>query len=178
MKTTLFALLIIGATNFIYAQNEIAFMKVDTEIPEINSSKEKNIMLNESYYLSIQGNLVPQRVKEFQRVVAAYDIKEADVYSENWKSTYSIVFAEGQNVITAEYDQSGHIIKSNESYEEVSLPYILSKKVTKEYPGWGFERVNCTIDYSFEQQPEIKYTVVIKNGTKKKTISIDASDLM
>lgn len=177
MKTTLFALLIIGASNFVYAQNEIAFLNVDIEKTMTTPSKEK-LLLNESYFHSFKENLVPQRVKEFQKVVAAFDIKQADVYSKNWKSTYTVVFAEGNNVIKVEYDQNGNIIKSNERYEAISLPYVLSKQIIKNYPGWGFDQVECSIDYSYEQLPEITYKVVIKNGDKKKTISIDASDFM
>lgn len=177
MKTTLVTLLIIGATNFIYAQNEIAFQNVEIEKTMTKPAKEK-LLLNESYFLSFKQDLVPQRVKEFQKVVAAYDIKQADVYSENWKSTYTVVFAEGKNVIKVEYDHNGNIIASNERFEAVSLPYVLSKKIIKDNPGWGFDQVECNIDYSQEQLPEITYKVVIKNGTKKKTISIDASDYM
>lgn len=177
MKTSLLVLLIIGATNFIYAQNEIAYLNVDIEETMTGSTSDK-LLLNESYFLSFKEDIVPQRVKEFQKIVAAYDIKQADVYSKNAKSTYTVVFAEGNNVIKAEYDQNGNIIKSNEKFQAVSLPYILSKKIIKKYPGWGFEQVDCNIDYSYKQQPEITYKVVIKNGTKKKTISIDASDFM
>jgi hypothetical protein len=177
MKTTLFALLIVGASNFICAQNEIAYLNVDIEKTTTKTVKEK-LLVNESYFLSIKEDIVPQRVKKFQKAVAAYDIKQADIYSENWKSTYTVIFTENNNVIEAVYDQNGKIIACKESYEGISLPYILSKKILKDYPGWGFDQVECNIDYSYEQLPEITYKVVIKNGNKKKTISIDASDFM
>ncbi len=177
MKTFVLGIAFLGMSCFLNAQNDIAY--VDVNETSFKSATAKTAALkNPGYFEAIEVNLVPERVKAFQAVVANYDIKQAPVYLEARKSTYDVVFTEGLNSIKAVYDHNGNIIRCDEKFEEVRVPYFLSKEITTMYPGWGYEAVQCTISYNKDEAPKVNYKVVLKNGSKKKTISIDANELI
>ncbi len=175
MKTIVLGLLLMGLTGLTSAQNEIAYVDVnDASFKEIATIPDSNL----DYLQSVKLNAVPDRVRAFQNVVAGYDIKKAAVYTPTDAATYDVVFREGKNTIKAVYDANGTIIQCDENFESVRVPYFLSKQLLKDYPGWGYEKVWLTISYTRTDAPVIQYKVVLKNGNKEKTISIDATDFI
>ncbi|MEX2350449.1 MAG: hypothetical protein WD554_06175 [Flavobacteriaceae bacterium] len=175
MKTFVLGIAFLGISCFLNAQNDIAY--VDVNKTSFKSAKTTPV-INASYLQAIEVNLVPERVKAFQTVVANYDIKQAAIYSAVNETTYDVVFTEGKNSIKAVYDHNGNIIQCDEKFEEVRVPYFLSTKITTMYPGWSYEKVLCTISYNKDEEPQINYKVVLKKNSKKKTISIDATDFI
>ncbi len=175
MKTIVLGIAFLGISCFLNAQNDIAY--VDVNETSFKSAKTAPV-INASYLQAIEVNLVPERVKAFQAVVANYDITQADVYATGRETTYNVVFTEGKNSIKAVYDQNGNIIQCDEKFEGIRVPYFLSKEIITKYPGWGYDEVLCTISYNKDQEPQINYKVVLKNGSKKKTISFDASEFI
>lgn len=175
MKTFVLGIAILGMSCLLNAQNDIAYVEVNETM--LNSTAATTAK-NATYLKAIEVNLVPERVKAFQAVVANYNIKETAVYSATPSTTYEVVFTEGVNSIKAVYDHNGNIIRCDEQFEEVRVPYFLSKEITAMYPGWGYEKVQCSITYNKDEAPKVNYKVVLKKGTKKKTISIDANELI
>ncbi|PKP24675.1 MAG: hypothetical protein CVU03_11360 [Bacteroidetes bacterium HGW-Bacteroidetes-2] len=175
MKTIVFGLLFLGITNLTKAQNEIAYVNLNaTSIIE----KPMKTMSNLNYLHSMELNVISNRVRALQTVVANFDIQKEVVYTKTSSATYDVVFREGKNAINAVFDSKGNIIQSDENYESVNVPYFLSKKILKEYPGWGYKQVWLSISYNQKFATTIQYKVVLKNGNKEKTISFNASDFI
>lgn len=172
MKTSLLGLIFLGFTSLMHAQNEIAFVNVNSE-PSVKPSR--NILINSNYYSSFENKINSERIRKFQKVVANYDLMNAPIYS-NERSQYSIVFEEGKNQIKAEYNQEGKIVQCTETFSGIRLPYTISNDVAKKYPGWEFKDISCHISYSENIKEEVIYKVAIQNGNKKKTLILNTAD--
>lgn len=175
MKTIVLGLLLMGITGLSTAQNEIAYVDVnDASFKEIPLKPDFNL----DYLQSVKLNAIPDRVRAFQNIVAGFDITKSAVYTKANATTYVVTFKEGKNTIKAVYDANGTIIECDENFESVRVPYSLSKELLKDYPGWGYDKVWLSISYKRTDVPVIQYKVVLKNGNKEKTISIDATDFI
>lgn len=173
MKTFVLGLIFLGFTNLLHAQNDLAYVKVDIEEPVMSSN---NYLVNSKYYDAFDNKIASGHVREFQKVVAKYDIKRSDIYSSNSKSNYTVVFEEGENKIQAEYDQDGRIVKCTELFKDIRLPYAISSDISKQYPGWAFDAVECNITYDNNNNQQVIYKVEIQKGNKKKSLKVNTSD--
>lgn len=171
--TLVIGLIFLGFTNLMYSQNDLAFVKVNTDAP---SKAVSNSMINSNYYNSSDSKISSVRIRKFQKVVALYNVKDSDVYSSNEKSRYSVVFEEGDNQIKAEYDQDGKIIHCTELFKNIKLPYTISSDIAKNHAGWEFKEVVCNITYDIDKNQEVIYKVEIQKGNEKKTLKINAED--
>jgi len=169
MKKFLLGLCILGLTNLISAQNDLAMATANDNDITIKTSKIKNEL-----YVMSNSNETKQlavRIKKLQKIAAAYDISKESIYSNNKSVTYDVVFEANGNYIKAVYDHNGEIIKSEEYYEDVRIPYDLTSQLAKDYPGWSFNKSNCKIFYSKEEASKFTYTIVLKKGNKSKLIT-------
>lgn len=173
MKKCILGLCILGLTNLISAQNELAM--VTTDVNEITTKTSKVLEIKNEQYLSSNTFDVEQSalcIKKLQKIAADYDVTKDAIYSKNKTITYDVVFEVNDNYIKAVYDHNGTILSSNEYYEDVRLPYVLILQLAKEYPGWSFDKSNCTILYSEKAEAKFSYRLKLKNGNKSKFITI------
>lgn len=172
MKKCILGLFILGLTNLICAQNDLAM--VTTNANEVNNKSLKTLAVHNSQYLN-SSNLNVQNlafcIKKLQKIAADYDIKNDAVYSKNKTITYDVVFENNANYIKAVYDYNGIILSSEEYYEDVRVPYALTNELAKEYPGWSFDKSNCTILYSKDGIARSTYNIELKKGNKTKLIT-------
>ena len=68
---------------------------------------------------------------------------------------------------------NGTVIRFSEIFEDVRLPYSLSSKLSKEFPGWEFINTWFTIEYTENNQTKTVYKVRLKNNGETKTIKIN-----
>tara|TARA_R110002111_G_scaffold57363_7_gene97206 strand:+ start:1920 stop:2432 length:513 start_codon:yes stop_codon:yes gene_type:complete len=169
MKKFLLGLCILGLTNLISAQNDLAMATANDNDITIKTSKIKN----ESYLMSNTNETkqLAVRIKKLQKIAAAYDISKESIYSKKKSITYDVVFEANENYIKAVYDHNGVIISSEEYYEDVRIPYVLTSQLAKDYPGWSFDKSNCKIFYSKEGESKFTYKIVLKKGNKSKLIT-------
>ncbi len=169
MKKFLLGLCILGLTNLISAQNDLAMATANDNDITIKTSKIKN----ESYVMNTSNETMhlATRIKKLQKIAATYDISKESIYSNNKSVTYDVVFEANENYIKAVYDHNGEIIKSEEYYEDVRIPYDLTSQLAKDYPGWSFNKSNCKIFYSKEKASKFTYTIVLKKGNKSKLVT-------
>jgi hypothetical protein len=169
MKKFLLGLCILGLTNLISAQNDLAMATANDNDITIKTSKIKN----ESYLMSNTNETkqLAVRIKKLQKIAAAYDISKESIYSKKKSITYDVVFEANENYIKAVYDHNGVIISSEEYYEDVRIPYVLTSQLAKDYPGWSFDKSNCKIFYSKERASKFTYKIVLKKGNKSKLIT-------
>lgn len=173
MKTTLLGLLFLGFTSLSFSQNELAMVQHSN-----TSSKTLKIEKANATYESVMSEaIVPERIQKLQNVVRNYDIKSNSIYTAESPSTYTVDFKEGKNKVTAIYDHNGQVIESNEMFKDVRLPYAISAKLAKTYPGWEFSKVQCQINYT-NQNTDVIYKVVLKMNRQKKTVVLNTSDYL
>lgn len=170
MKKFLFTAAFISLIGNLCAQQEITFVSLKKEVTTINSPKK--VLKNVLYLEEFKENNYSSQIEDFHTWIANYDISKNEVYSKNEKSTYNVVFKDGNNMINATFNNKGVIIKSFERYKDIKLPYKFSSQIMKENPGWSYEDIQCEIQYSQGKPKLISYTVKIKKGTQTKSIKI------
>lgn len=169
MKKCIFGLCILGLTNLIYAQNELAM--TTTHLSENSSTTSK--VTNEKYlnFGHATNQQLAASIKKLQKVAADYDITKERVYSNNKSITYDVVIEANGNYIKAVYDYKGIIISSEEYYEDIKVPFDLGCRLAKEYPGWSFDKNNCRISYSEQGEATFTYNLKLKRGNTSKSIT-------
>lgn len=167
MKTFLFALILIGLTNHTTAQNnDLAFHKESQNTLSKTSKHLKN-----TDYLTTTHQAV-KRMASMQQEVAAFNIRNLDIYTPDQPATYDVTFKEGNDQVMARYDENGHIQYATETYQNIRLPYEIAHKLAKDYPGWAFAKTHCAIVYSNDKPATISYKVQLQKGNQKKTVKI------
>lgn len=173
MKKCILGLCILGLTNLICAQNELAMST--TDLSDINIKTFKSSKINNEQYIksSLKGfkNLAAG-IKKLQKIAADYDIKSESIYSNKKTITYDVVFQSNKNYIKAIYDHNGTILSSEEYYEDVRLPSELISQLAKENPGWAFDKSNCKILFSKHSEAMFIYNVKLKKGNISKLITL------
>ena len=172
MKTRLLGLFFLGLTHLISAQNELA---METSQFKDESFTTSAITIQNEQYLNLKymvAQPLPVRIKTLQKVAADFDIKQASFYSENKGITYTVNFQSNVNYITAIYDTQGIIISSEEHYENVRIPYHLSVELAKDYPGWSFQAIACSLSYDQKSGTVITYAIDLRKENKSKSISL------
>jgi len=165
-----FFLVIFCIVGQLTAQDDLAF--VDHSNTE-NYRTEEHIekpAFNTEYLLATNEAKIPQKIQSLRKEVAQYDLINQSLYSRHSSSTYKVVFSEGANQIEVHYDSRGIILNSNEIFENVPLPYLYGKEISKEYPGWAYENVWCYVNYIADENPDISYKVLLKKGNEKQTV--------
>lgn len=168
MKTYVLGLLFLGFTSLSVAQHELAFVTSSAE----NTYSKSVSNLNAEYLNAVAHPDISKKVEKLQNIVADYDIKASDVYSSNYKNNYTVNFSEGDNKITAIYNNKGNLLSCEEKYQGIKLPYNISSKLIKEYPNWSIKDVQCTIIYIKNKEKSIVYKVAINHGNLTKQLSI------
>jgi hypothetical protein len=172
MKTNLFGLFFLGLTSLSFAQNDLAVLNTN-DMNFTNEKSKKILSKNLDYKTTFYNQDIAKHILKFQNIVATYNVKNAAIYDENSSGTYIVIFEEGENKITANYDKDGKIIACNEVYNDIKLPFKYGSEIVKEYPGWEIKAVTCYIKY-YQDKNEISYQVKLKKGNKTKRLQVRA----
>lgn len=171
MKTYVMVFLLVGLTNLTIAQQNDLVAYTPSHKSVNTTSK---VAFNTAYLNTVNHQDFAKKIQTFQNAVANYNIKVSDIYQPKSNDNYVVNFDEGGNHITAVYDKNGQLLTCLENYKGIKLPYDLASKLTKDYPNWGIEKVDCKIQYSNQkQQPLIVYQVVMNNENKTKKITLE-----
>lgn len=170
MKTYVIGLLLVGFTNLIIAQNDLAVLSTPSQT---DYSKTSKTVMNLDYLTTMTELEISKKILKLQDIVANYNIKTHQVYNPKSPTTYTVNFKEGNNNLSAIYDKDGNLLKCEEQYQEIKLPYVLSSEIIKANPGWSLKEVYCNIQYKKDIETDIKYRVILKNGRKTKTVLLD-----
>jgi|GEM_PF-3541052 len=171
MKTCILGLCLLGITNLMHSQNDLAL--VTPKFDQSTSHTFKTPASPNSEYLSrmaVQPEAV--KVKKLQTLVANYDIKAQSVYSKDKSITYTVVFESPDNYVKAIYDHEGNVVSCQESYTDVRMPYSISGQLAKDYPGWEFSKVEYIIEYTQYKATVLTYKVKLKKGNVSKSVKI------
>jgi len=174
MKTYFLALIFFWANALTYSQDAITYAHY--RAPRLASPSMVNTTLtntvNAKFVKVLRKDYMPMRAKTLQKLVANYDISKASVFMPKQNSTYKVVMKEGKDASTTVYNYKGIILKSEQTFKSIRLPFNLSSKVIKEHPGWAIDQVNCRILYEVNENPLITYKVRLKNGKDTKNLEL------
>ena len=161
MKKLLIIFFVIGLSTNIYAQDPI-------ELSEV-------IIVARNYkYLNKTDNTeaaIP--VKFLQRKVAAYNVKDADFYNDDY-DYYTVSFYIPDGKIVAVYDNDGKIIRTIEKFKNIKLPMAVAKAVQKRFPKWEISKDVYLLNYNKEKGTKKRYKLTLENGDQRLKIRTDA----
>ena len=153
MKKLLIGLLVFGlTTQFMFSQEiELAEVRLD---------------VNYKYLDAIESQDVAVPVKILEKKVAFYDVKNSDVYSEEFdKFHVTFIIPEGQ--IVAAYDKDGKILRTIERFKNITLPVSVRIAVFNRFPDFTIVEDFYKVDYKDKSGIARKqYKVKLKNGDK------------
>jgi hypothetical protein len=163
MKKLIIGLLFFGvATQFMFAQ----------VIKPIELS-EVHVAVNYKYLDAIENKEVAVPVKMLEEKVAYFNLKESDLYSDEY-DTYRVSFYIPEGQIVAAYDEDGKILRTIERFKNIKLPKTVVKSVTKRFPNWAIVEDAYKVDYYGKSGISRKsYKVKLKNKDKKMVVKVD-----
>lgn len=162
MKKIILSLIILGLVFQGYSQ------KIKTE-----ELSEVVIAATNYKYLSATGlenASVP--VALLEQKIASYDLKDSDVYNDEYES-YVITFHIPEGKVLAAYDKDGTIIRTVERFENVKLPREVFNKIAEQYPNWIIEKDIYLVNYHDQGGIHKKYKITLKNGDKHIRVKCD-----
>ncbi len=163
MKKLLLGLFVFGlATQFMFSQ-----VVKPIELSEVN------VTVNYKYLDAIDSKEVAVPVKMLEQEVAYFNLKESDLYSDEY-DTYQVSFFIPQGRIVAAYDSDGKILRTIERFKNIKLPRSVIVSITKNYPKWKIVEDAYKVDYYGKSGIAKKqYKIKLKNRDKKMTVKVD-----
>ena len=160
MKKLFFYLISIGFVSQIYAQ--------DIQLPEVVISA-----VNYKYLNAVNAEDSDMIVKQLQQKVALYNIKESELYEDDY-DYYTVSFYIPDGRIVAAYDRDGNIIRTIEKFESVKLPKDVRDAVFDRFPNWTLDKDVYYVNYRTNTDTRKVYKIKLKNGSEVLRVKIDA----
>lgn len=130
------------------------------------------VAVNYKYLKMVGDKETAVPVKRLERAAAAYDIKSADYYEDEY-DTYFVSFYLPEGEILAAYDKDGKLIRTAEKYKNVKLPSAVAKAVTERFPKWRISKDVYVVNYYGEGGATKRYKLLLENGNKRLRIKTD-----
>ena len=163
MKKLMLGLLVFGLTT----QFMLSQVIKPIELSEVNVS------VNYKYLDAIDNKEVALPVKMLEEKVAFFNLKESDLYSDEY-DTYQVSFYIPEGKIVAAYDNDGKILRTIERFKNIKLPKSVTIAITKRFPNWAIVEDAYKVDYYGKSGIAKKqYKVKLKNKDKKMIVKID-----
>lgn len=162
MKKIILSLIILGLAFQGYSQ------KIKTE-----ELSEVVIAATNYKYLSATGlenASIP--VALLEQKIASYNLKDSDVYNDEYDS-YVVSFFIPEGKVLAAYDKDGTIIRTVERFENVNLPREVLYKIAEQYPNWTITGDAYLVNYHNHRGINKKYKITLKNGEKHIKVKCD-----
>ena len=161
MKKILIILFVIGLSTNIYAQDPI------TKLSEVII-----VARNYKYLNKVDNTEAAIPVHFLQRKVAAYNIKDADFYDDDYDyHTVSFYIPDGK--IVAVYNNDGKIIRTIEKFTNIKLPIAVAQAVEKRFPKWKISKDVYLLNFSQEKGAKKRYKITLENGDQRLKIKMD-----
>ena len=160
MKKILIILFIIGLSTNIYAQDPIELSEVII------------VARNYKYLNKIDNTEAAIPVKFLQRKVAAYNIKDADFYDDDYNyHTVSFFIPEGK--IVAVFDNDGKIIRTIEKFKNIKLPITVAQAIQNRFPTWKISKDVYLLKYHIKKGAKRTYKITLENGDQRLKVKMD-----
>ena len=162
MMRLIISLFMIGATLQFYAQE-----------PKAEGLEEIIIVAKNYKYLDKTGaEDVAIPVQQLQRKVATYNIKELDVYEDEY-DYYDVSFVIPEGKILASYDKDGNILRTAEKFKDINLPAAIVNSIVTRFPSWSISKNVYLVYYHNRDGVKKTYKIILENGDKRIKITTD-----
>ena len=162
MRKVIFGLLFIGLASQLSAQI----------IAEEKLSEVVVTAVNYKYLNAVDNTTVSVPVKAMQQKVSNYNIKENELYSDEY-DTYTVSFYVPKGRVVAAYDTDGTILRSIERYEDAKLPRPVLEAVAKRFPNWEISKDVYLVKYHEDKGIVEKYKFLLRNGSERVRVKTD-----
>ncbi len=127
---------------------------------------------NYKYIKAVDNKDLAQPVKLLERQAAAYDVKNSEMYQDDYE-TYSVTFYLPEGYVLAVYDQDGKLLRTAERFKNIALPTVVSKAVAQKYPGWAITKDVYLVSYEDGSGAEKLYKLVLENNNKHLRVKVN-----
>ena len=160
MKKLLIGLLVFGlTTQFMFAQ--------------IIELSEVVVSVNYKYLDATDSEEVAVPVQMLREQVAFYNLKESDLYSDEF-DTYAVSFYIPEGKIVAAYDNHGRILRTIERFKDIKLPRNVMMAIAERYPNWTISKDLYKVNYHDKKGvTKNEYKVKLTNGDQAIRVKID-----
>jgi len=132
-----------------------------TQLPEVVITA-----VNYKYLNAVENVDTDISVQMLQEQVAMYDLKNSELYSDDY-DTYTVSFFIPDGKILAAYDKNGEIIRTIEKFKNIKLPKSVRDAISRRFPNWSLEKDAYLVNYHKNNEKVSKqYKVKLKNGKK------------
>lgn len=163
MKKIVFGLLFLGLTTQAFAQ----IIKTE-KLSEVTVYATNYKYLNNVNTQEVAS--IP--VEMLQRKVAAYDIKESELYNDEY-DIYRVSFFIPDGKILAAYDGEGKLLRTAERFKDINLPTAVKEAVLDRFPGWIITKDIYLVHYHDKKGVSKKYKLKLENGDKTMRVKLD-----
>ncbi|MFT4830637.1 MAG: hypothetical protein ACI815_000273 [Psychroserpens sp.] len=164
MKKLLFGLFVFGLASQGFSQIVKTEQLSEVVVTAVNY-KYLNATTNEEVALP---------VKMLERKAAAYNIKDSELYSDEY-DFYTVSFFIPEGKIVAVYNADGQIIRTIEKFKDVRLPETVAKAILNRFPKWEVESDVYLVNYTDEKGSKKTYKLKLKNGDERMRVKVDES---
>ena len=162
MKKFIIGLFVIGLTSQLFAQ-----------VPKVEQLSEVVVTaVNYKCLNDMDSKEVAIPVKMLERKAAAYNVQDADFYSDDYEF-YTVSFYIPEGKIVAAYNPEGEIIRTIERFENVKLPTAVRDAVAERFPNWAIVKDVYRVTYNQDKGANKSYKLKLKNGDKTMRVKID-----
>lgn len=160
MKKILLGLFVFGLTIQSFAQV--------IELPEVEI-----VAVNYKYLNDVREPDAAQPVKQLQREVAVFDLKNSEYYEDEYDD-YFISFYIPQGKILASYDKEGNVLRTVEKYKNIALPKVVSEAIVKNYSGWKIAENAYLVNYHDRKGVTKKeYKILLEKDNRRMRVKTD-----
>lgn len=146
---------------------------VAAQITEPEELKEVELVaVNYKYLDAVTNEEVAVPVKKLEEHVAKYDIKNSDIYHDDY-DTYEVSFFIPEGTVLAAYDRDGKLMRTIERYKNVGLPEAVRTAVKEKYPNWTISKDVYLVNYHDQKGADKKYKLKLENGDEVIRIKTD-----
>ncbi len=162
MKKFIIGLFVIGLTSQVFAQ-----------VPKVEQLSEVVVTaVNYKYLNAIDSKEVAIPVKMLERKAAAYNVEDADFYSDDYEF-YTVSFFIPEGKIVAAYNPEGEIIRTFERFENIKLPTAVRDAVAERFPNWTIVKDVYRVTYNQDEGANKTYKLKLENGDKTMRVKVD-----
>lgn len=111
-------------------------------------------------------------VKMLERKVADFDLKESELYQDEW-DYYKVSFFIPEGKIVAAYDKDGNILRTIEKFKNIKVPKSVAESVLNRFPGWVIFEDVYKVNYHKDKGVKKIYKLTLENGDKRMKVKTD-----
>lgn len=139
----------------------------DVPLPEVT------ILTRNYKYIRATDKDAAQPVQTLELKAATYDIKNSELYEDEY-DTYYVTFKLPEGYILAAYDDKGILLYTVEKYKNVALPNVVSSAVVQRFPNWIISNDTYKVNYKGDSETaKMEYKLVLENGDKRMRVKLN-----